>query len=80
MRKLPPLHFNFSLAPDLSFDCSRVLELRKNMGCFAVCMSTTYFNPQSTKRHIIFQGWRQKIVQRLQLLFPCGVKGEWGEE
>ena len=33
-------------------------------------LSTKYFNPQSTKRHIIFQGWWQKIVQRLQLLFP----------
>ena len=39
MRKLPPpLHLTFSLAPDLSFDSSRVLELRKNMGCFAVCL------------------------------------------
>ena len=33
-------------------------------------LSTTYFDPQSTKRHTIFQGWRQKIVQRLQLPFP----------
>ena len=32
-------------------------------------LSTTYFDPQSTKRHTIFQGWRQKIVQRLQLPF-----------
>ena len=91
MRKLhppPPRHFTFSLAPDLSFDCSRVLELRKNMGCFAVCLQNI-LTPKVPNAIQYFKVDDKKLSSTcsyflLLYLFPFslsrGVKGEWGEE
>ena len=68
MRKLPPtLYFQPRSRPFVWLLARSWTTQEYGLFC---SLSTTYFNPQSTKRHTIFQGWRQTIVQRLQLLFP----------